>query len=299
MSQETKSIYLPEPATVQKVEPLTDLEALFDIRLDSGAELGHMPGQFAEISIPGIGEAPISISSSPTAKGMFQMGVRKVGNVTNHLHKIKPGDKVGIRGPFGTSFPVDTAMKGKDILFIAGGIGLVPLRSAINYVLDNRDDYGHVTILFGTKSPADRLYVDELAEWEKRPDVTFLETVDSADADWKGNEGVITTLMQPAAKVDPKSTLQMGKDVSGGVTGLDIIPEKTIALICGPPVMYKFVLIELSKLEVPNDNIYVSLERLMKCGVGKCGHCQINSHYVCQEGAVFKYSDVIDVREAF
>jgi len=126
-----------------------------------------------------------------------------------------------------------------------------------------------------------------------------METVDSADANWDGNEGVITTLMQPAASVDPKSTLQMGKDMSGDVTGLDVIPERTIVLVCGPPIMYKFVLMELSKLEIPNDNIYVSLERLMKCGVGKCGHCQMNSHYVCQEGAVFKYSDVFDVREAF
>ena len=293
-----KDIYLPEMATIKKVETLTGMETLFDIALDSGEELGHMPGQFAEISLPGIGEAPISVSSSPTTKGMFQMGIRKVGNLTNHLHNLKAGDKVGIRGPFGTSFPVDTAMKGKDLVFVAGGIGLVPLRSAINYVLANRDDYGYIYILFGTKTPADRLYVEELDEWRNRHDLTFMETVDKGDTDWKGNQGVITTLMRPAVGIDPKSTVQVGMDISGEMPGLDLKPDNTVALVCGPPIMYKSVLIELKKLGVPFENVYISLERLMKCGVGKCGHCQINGLYACQDGAVMKYSDVIDVKEA-
>jgi NAD(P)H-flavin reductase len=156
-----KDIYLPLPATVSKVKPMTKYESFFSCRLDSGEELGHMPGQFVEVSIPGIGEAPISVSSSPTRKGSFEMVIRKVGNVSQALHELKDGDKVFIRGPFGTAFPVDDEMKGKDVIFVCGGIGLVPVRSAIQYVLDNRDDYGRVIILFGARTPSDRLFVEE------------------------------------------------------------------------------------------------------------------------------------------
>lgn len=269
-------IYLPEPASVVRAEPMTKLEMFFEFKLASGRELGHMPGQFCEVSIPGIGEAPISISSSPTYQDGFQMVVRKVGNVSGALHGLKAGASVGIRGPFGTRFPVDTAMKGKDLLFVCGGIGLVPVRSAINYVLDHRQDYGHVTILFGTRTPADRLFTDEMKAWAGRKDVTFVETVDRGDEQWKGNVGVITTLF-PKIKVDP---------------------ARTVAIICGPPIMYKFVLIELDKMKIPKAAVYMSLERHMKCGVGKCGHCQVNGIYVCQEGPVFSYADVASVREA-
>ncbi len=294
-----KDIYLPEAATVVNVQPMTAMESFFAFKLDSGRELGHMPGQFAEVSVPGIGEAPISVSSSPTQKGLFQMGIRRVGNVTNHLHSLKPGDRVGIRGPFGTHFPVDTVMKGKDILFITGGIGLVPLRSAINYVLDNRKDYGDVSILFGCKSPAERLFTRELAEWSACEDVTFDETVDVGDESWQGKTGVITSLMKKPV-FDPKSTVQVSEELSKDLMpALEIKePGNTIALVCGPPVMYKFVILELKELKVPIENIYVSLERRMKCGVGKCGHCQINQYYVCQDGPVFKFADVIDVQEA-
>jgi NAD(P)H-flavin reductase len=269
-------IYLPQMATILKSEPMTDLERFFEFRLDSGKELGHKPGQFVELSVPGIGEAPISISSSPTRKGSFEMVVRQMGNVTRALHRMSPGDQVGIRGPFGTEFPVDSVMMGKDILFICGGIGLVPVRSAIHYVLDRRRDYGKITILFGAKTPAERLFVDETPKWGTVDSATYTETVDRGDERWKGNVGVITTLM-------PKITVD---------------PARTIAVVCGPPVMYKFVLIELRKLKVPSENVYVSLERHMKCGVGKCGHCQINGFYVCQKGPVFRYADVADVREA-
>lgn len=271
-----KDIYLPELATVQKADPMTELEAFLELTLDSGAELGHNPGQFVEVSIPGIGEAPISVSSSPTQRGLFQLVVRKVGNVTKHIHQLKPKDKIGIRGPFGTCFPVDDGMKGKDVLFICGGIGLVPVRSAINYVLTNRGDYNDVTILFGAKSPTERLFINELEEWRARDDVVFEETVDRADENWKGNVGVITRLM-PKIKFDPLNT---------------------IAVVCGPPVMYKYVILELWWKRMPNDNIYVSLERRMKCGVGKCGHCQINGLYACQDGPVFNYADVSEVPEA-
>jgi len=271
-----KDIYLPEPAEVIAAEPMTEMEVFLRFRLESGRELGHMPGQFAEVSVPPIGEAPISVSSSPTQTGCFEMVVRNVGNVTRALHKLSPGDTIGIRGPFGVPFPVDGVMKGRDLLFICGGIGLVPVRSAIRYVLDNRADYGKVTILFGAKTPADRLFRDELRQWQERDDVTYLESVDRPDDQWQGNVGVITTLMSE----------------------LPIDPAATTAVICGPPVMYRFVLLELFRLNVSRGNIYVSLERLMKCGVGKCGHCQINGIYVCQDGPVFKYADIEGFEEA-
>lgn len=269
-------IYQPEMATVVRSEPMTELERFIDLKLDCGKELGHLPGQFAEVSVFGIGEAPISISSSPTQDGSFQMVVRKAGNVTRAMHSLKPGDKVGIRGPFGTHFPVDGEMKGKDIVFICGGLGLVPVRSAINYVLHHRGDYGDVTILFGTKSPAERLFVDEVKEWISKGNVTYMETVDRGDEQWKGNVGVITTLM----------------------TDMAVDPRKTVAIICGPPVMYKFAIVSLYKMGMVDKNIYVSLERNMKCGVGKCGHCQMDGLYVCQDGPVFKYADLAEVQEA-
>jgi sulfhydrogenase subunit gamma (sulfur reductase) len=271
-----KDVYLPEPADVVRVEPMTKMEMFFEFRLAGGRPLGHMPGQFAEVSLPGIGEAPISISSSPTYRDGFQMVVRNVGNVSGAMHRLAPGRKVGIRGPFGTHFPVDGAMKGKDILFICGGIGLVPVRAAIDYVLHHRKDYGRVTILFGTKTPADRLFTDGARDWAVQPNTTYLETVDRGDEQWKGHVGVITTLM-PKVKVDP---------------------DRTVAVICGPPIMYKFVVLELDKMGIKKDATYVSLERHMKCGVGKCGHCQINGLYVCQDGPVFRYTDVAEVREA-
>ena len=275
--EEEKDVYLPEPAEVRQVERMTELEKYFEFRPLDGSPLGHRPGQFLQISIPGIGECPISISSSPTrSEDGFEMVVREMGNVTSAMHELEPGDQVGIRGPYGTEFPVDDAMKGRDLLFITGGIGLVPMRSAIHYVLDNRDDYGNITILYGTTEPSMRLFTDELAEWRERDDIEFHETVDEADEDWDGNEGVITTLMPE----------------------LDIDTQDTMVGVCGPPVMYKFVMLELIEMDMPHENIYLSLERNMKCGVGKCGHCQINGVYVCQDGPVFCYEEVEGLEEA-
>ncbi|MFC1965020.1 FAD/NAD(P)-binding protein [Chloroflexota bacterium] len=271
-----KSIYLPKMATLVRAEPITDLERFFEFRLDSGEELGQMPGQFAMVSVLGVGEAPISISSSPTQTGSFQMVVRKVGNVTNAMHKLIPGDKVGIRGPYGTPFPVDTVMKGKDIIFICGGLGLVPVRSAINYVMHYYEDYGNVTILYGMRNPQERLFAEEFNELACREGVCLLETCDRGDEHWTGKVGVVTTLMMDMV----------------------IEPRRTVAIVCGPPIMYRFVIAELHKMGMLDDNIYVSLERHMKCGVGKCGHCQINDLYVCKDGPVFRYTSLIKVPEA-
>ncbi len=269
------SIYLPILAEIVRTEQLTKMEKLFEIKLQNDQELGHQPGQFVEVSLFGIGEAPISVSSSPTKKGSFELAVRAVGNVTKTLHTLNRGATLGIRGPFGKGFPIEE-MKGKDILFVAGGIGLVPLRSLINYVLDNRSHFGRVFVLFGAKTPAEQLFLDELAKWRQSKDMEYWETVDRSDGQWKGNVGVITTLF-------PKITVD---------------PQKTIAVIVGPPIMYRFAILEAQVKGIPDDQIIVSLERRMKCGVGKCGHCQINHIYVCQEGPVFSYAKIKDLKEA-
>lgn len=269
-----KDIYLPELATITKRRMLNGTELYMHVELDNGKELDHKPGQFVEVSIAGIGEAPISISSSPTQKG-FELVVRNVGSLTKAIHAMEVGQKLGIRGPYGSLYPMEAA-KGKDLVFICGGIGLVPQRSFIRYVLDNRKDYGKLTVLVGTKCYSMRLFREELAQWAERKDMTLMETIDDAHDCWDGNVGVVTTLIPKVESDLPKS----------------------VVLVCGPPVMYKFVLMALAEAEVPSENIYVNLERRMKCGVGKCGHCQINSLYVCQDGPVFRWSDLAVVPEA-
>jgi sulfite reductase subunit B len=270
-----ESLYLPELATITKVSDLTATEKFYEIKFKSGRDLGHKPGQFVEVSVFGVGEAPISISSSPTKKGSFELAIRKVGNVTGAIHTMKAGDTIGIRGPFGTHFPHEET-KGRDLLFVAGGIGLIPMRSFVNYVLDNRKDYNRVMILFGARTPKERLFTDEIDVWKKQDDIDYHETVDRGDESWKGNVGVITTLF-------PKIKLE---------------PANTFCFVVGPPVMYRFVIKEALDRHVHAHHIYVSLERRMKCGVGKCGHCQINGIYCCQDGPVFKYSDITGLEEA-
>jgi NAD(P)H-flavin reductase len=272
---EMKDIYLPQLATIEKTEAMNVTERYLWLSMDDGP-FEYTPGQFVEVSVGGIGEAPITISSSPTQNGGFELVVRKVGNVTRAIHNLACGDKIGIRGPFGQgTYPVEE-VKGRNLVFICGGIGLVPQRSFINYVLDNRDQYGEVTILQGTKCHALRLFTSEVAAWGKRDDVQMLETIDEPDDCWKGNVGVVTTLI-PRVTTDLKSA---------------------VLLVCGPPVMYKFVLMELEKRRVPHENIFLNLERKMKCGVGKCGHCQVNNVYVCMDGPVFQYSDLATMPEA-
>lgn len=274
--EDKKSIYLPEVVTLLRKEQMTDLDMFFEFELKN-RPLGHLYGQFVEISIPGIGEAPISISSPPGKSKRFEMVIRKVGQVTSAIHQLEPGDTAGIRGPFGTFFPME-ALKGRSLLFVTGGIGLVPARSAILYALQNRGDYKDITILFGCRDPGQRLFTSELKEWKSRDDIDFLETVDRCGpGEWDGHVGVITTLF-PLLK--------------------DIDPLETYAIIVGPPVMYKFVIMTLYDMEFSDKHIIVSLERHMKCGVGKCGHCQINNLYVCRDGPVFLYDDIKLLKEA-
>ncbi len=272
-----KNIYVPEVADVVRVEKMSALETLFEVRLPGGRDLGHQPGQFVQVSLMGIGEAPISICSSPLAKGTFEMVVRDVGNLSSALHRLKTGDKIGIRGPFGKGFDVE-GLQGKDVIFVAAGLGLPPLRSLINTLLHpgRRGDFGRVVVLYGVKHPSEFIFRDERKSWETRKDLEYHVTVDRAAPDWNGHLGVITTLV-PDLKLD--------------------VPN-TVAAICGPPVMYKFAILALRSKGLRDEQIYVSLERKMKCGVGKCGHCQINNVYVCQEGPVFNYGRIKDLKEA-
>jgi NAD(P)H-flavin reductase/formate hydrogenlyase subunit 6/NADH:ubiquinone oxidoreductase subunit I len=269
--------YTPNLATIVKKTPMTVKETLFEIKLDDGSILNQVPGQFVQVSVFGVGEAPISVSSSPTQKGTFQLCVRKIGSVTTGLHALNVGDKIGIRGPFGHGFDTEF-LKGKDLLFVAAGLGIAPLRSLLNYVLDNRADYGQVIVLYGCKEPRELLFGDEMVALEKRDDVEYKSTVDWCPENevWGGNIGVITTLI-PQINFDP---------------------ENTYAVVVGPPIVYKFVISDLKKRNVPDDHIILSLERRMKCGVGKCGHCQINQIYVCKDGPVFNYAKIKGVPEA-
>jgi len=272
----SRSIFAPLPARLVDVRPLSATEKLFTLELGDGTSLQHQPGQFVEVSLPGIGEAPISISSSPSrSNGTFELCIRKTGSLTDALHALEPGDRVGIRGPFGRSFPIERA-RGKDLLFAPGGLGLAPLRSVINQVLDERSQYGRVIILYGARNPGELLFKEELSLWDKREDVELHLTVDRPDETWRGNTGVITTL----------------------IPSVEIYPPNTIAVTVGPPVMYRFVLVELIGKGIKEGNIWLSLERRMKCGVGKCGHCQMNHLYACIDGPFFSYDQIKNVPEA-
>jgi sulfhydrogenase subunit gamma (sulfur reductase) len=270
------SIYLPQSARLKAVRPLSDREKLFTVELPQGFSLQHRPGQFVEVSLPGIGEAPISISSSPSrSNGSFELCIRRMGFVTHALHRLEPGDPLGIRGPFGQGLPIESFF-GKDLLLASGGLGLAPLRSLIHYICDYRNRFGRVLILYGARNPAELLFMDELMEWEASSDVEVHITVDRPAEGWEGNVGVITTLF-------PK---------------IQVYAPNTVAVTIGPPAMYRFVLIELLALGISDSNIWLSLERRMKCGVGKCGHCQINQVYTCIEGPCFSYDRIKNLGEA-
>jgi len=269
------SSYRLKRAKILRTKKLTAHERFFEIALKDGEPLDHEPGQFIMVSLLGIGEVPISICSSPVRRDSFDLCVRSVGKVTRSLHKLKAGNEIGIRGPYGKGFPI-RILEGNDMLIIAGGLGIAPLRSLITYVLDNRRDFGKVHILFGCKEPKDMLFSDELEHWNKRTDLHYACTVDRADPDWAGNVGVITTL----------------------IPGVDIEPSRTFAAVVGPPVMYNFVIKELLAKGIPESQILLSFERNMKCGNGKCGRCQIQNLYVCQDGPVFKYEKIKNLSEA-
>jgi sulfhydrogenase subunit gamma (sulfur reductase) len=275
----TANPFLPEPARIVRTYPLTEDVNFFQVRIadmQKALDFRYETGQFAMMTILGAGEAPFSISSTPSRPGLLEFCIRKAGTVTNALFNLKENDLVGLRGPYGTGFPVDK-MQGKDIIIVMGGLGAAPLRSVLLYCLDNRDQFGRVILLHGAKRPAEILFLKEQLELKRRDDLECHLTVDSDDTgQWTEGTGVVTTLF-------PK------------LEGID--PANTFGLVCGPPVMYKFVLQEFLKLDIPKDQILMTLERRMKCGVGKCGHCAIDYIYTCLDGPVFSYWDVIHMRE--
>jgi NAD(P)H-flavin reductase len=270
--------YRPWPARITSIIDLTDKEKLFELRLiDEAAREAFQfdAGQFVELSIFGVGEAPISISSAPSKQGFIELCVRKAGDVTGALHAKQCGDIVGLRGPFGRGFPYEE-MKGHDVLLVAGGLGIAPLKSLINHIHDERHDFGRVTILLGARNPGEILFRKQFDMWKHREDFDLIMTVDVPDESWDGEVGLVTRLFDQ----------------------LDIDPENTFGAICGPPVMYRYVIDEMRAKEMDADRIYVSFERRMKCGIGKCGHCGVGHQYACIDGPVFNYWEAMNLQEA-
>ena len=267
-------MYIPRAAIIEGIEDLTYDTKLFKLKFkhkcncDAGGESDYKPGQFVQASVLGAGEAPISICSSPTRNGCFELCVRDVGLVTGAMHKLGKGDEIGIRGPYGNSFPIEK-VKGQDFAFIAGGIGLAPLRSAINYVMADRSEYGNVTILYGARTKEDIVFAKDLDEWGRTEGVNVHLTIDRSQEGWTGRTGVVTTLIDEIRSM-----------------------SKRKCFVCGPPIMIHFTIKELLDAGWAQYNIITTLERHMKCGVGKCGHCYLGDKYVCTDGPVFTYSQL-------
>ena len=227
------------------------------------------PGQFNMVYGFGVGEVPISISGDPGSPEKLVHTIRSVGSVTKAFCTMKKSDELTVRGPYGTHWPIEDAI-GNDIVIVAGGLGLPPLRPAIYELLSHREKYGRIVLLYGARTPEDMVYTSELKRWRARFDVDVDTTVDAAKPGWHGNVGVVTTLI-------PRAPFE---------------PSKTKAFICGPEIMTRFTLMELQKRGVSTENIFVSMERSMKCGIGFCGHCQLGSVFVCKDGPVFRYNEV-------
>ena len=268
--------YRPWPARITSITDLTATEKLFEFRLIDERirdAFSHEPGQFVELSIFGVGEAPISISSSPTKRGFIELTVRRAGTFTEVLHRMQCGDIVGLRGPFGRGFPFED-MKGHDILLVAGGLGIAPLRSLINNIHDERSEFGKVTIIYGSRTPAEVMFRSQFEMWRHRKDFDLYLTVDHPDSTWDGEVGLVTKPFEH----------------------LEVDAGNTFGALCGPPVMYRFVIDEMRKKGISYDHIYCSFERHMKCGMGKCGHCQIGHQYVCIDGPVFNYWEAKNIQ---
>ena len=257
---------VPQPYVVKRVEK--DTPDTFSLTLvPEGGEGGAFrPGQFSMLWVFGVGELPISISGDPSEREKLVYTVRSVGKATSALVSRKVGDQVGVRGPFGMGWPMEAA-RGRDVIVVAGGIGLAPLRPVIYQVLSNRDRYGRLVILYGARNPRDVLYRKELAAWARQRDTQVLTTVDYGGLSWHGHVGVVTTLFRYAR----------------------LHPARSLAMICGPEIMMRFVTRELEMQGLPRTDIYISMERNMKCGVGFCGHCQYGPYFICKDGPVFPY----------
>ncbi|MBF0362252.1 MAG: FAD/NAD(P)-binding protein [Oligoflexia bacterium] len=272
--QNYSNIFLPKEAKILRAIQATQSERHFTLQLANKEKMKFEPGQILEVSLFGYGEIPIGLASSPTRENTFDIVIRTVGRVSAAINKLNEGDSMFIRGPMGHGFDLPL-LRNQNILVIAGGIGLCPTRSLIQYIMDRRSEFKKFSLFYGAKDPSQQMFHEDLKNWRGSSDVSFYETVDKGDGSWKGNVGVITTLFNKT-QIEPD----------------------TRVIICGPPIMFKFVIKELDKIGVSRKNIYVDLERRMKCGVGKCGHCQINNKYVCVDGPVFSYADIENLEEA-
>jgi NAD(P)H-flavin reductase len=239
---------------------------------DEEKDFRFVPGQFNMLYVCGVGEVPISISGNPAKGHTLVHTTRAVGTVTNAMSGLKAGDQIGVRGPYGSGWPVENG-SGSDIVIVTGGIGLAPLRPAIHYLLNHRKDYGRIVLLYGARTAEDILYRKDLEKWRSRFDLEIHISVDRGTGDWRGNVGVVTSLIHRAP----------------------FDASHCISLVCGPEIMMRFTMKELTKRGVGEDSIYVSMERNMKCGIGLCGHCQLGSTFVCKDGPVYCYRDIKDV----
>ncbi len=263
--------YVPKLATITEVIDETPDTKTFRARFVQGADdpFPYEPGQFQEASVFGVGESTFCLTSTPTRPGHIEFSVKRVGMVTSALHEMEPGATVGIRAPLGNWFPY-AEWKGRNLLFIGGGIGMAPLRSLLNFCLDTRDNYAHVDVIYGARSPEDLCFTYEFDDWKGAPDTSLYLTVDREAPNWDGHVGFVPAYL---------------KELSPS-------PVNTIAITCGPPIMIKFVLQELKALGFTPEQIYTTLEMRMKCGVGKCGRCNIGSIYVCTDGPVFSLAQL-------
>ncbi len=261
---------LPQRFRIQRV--LREIPDTFTMELEreDGEDIPQFdPGQFNMLYVFGIGEIPISISGDPDKRGPLVHTTRAVGTVSKAMRDLKPNDTIGIRGPFGSSWPIKQA-EGKDIVIAAGGIGLAPLRSVMYQIISHREKYGKAVLLYGARTPVDILYRRELENWRAHFDLEVYVTVDRATGSWRGSVGVVTRLI-PRAPFDP---------------------QNTVAMVCGPEIMMRYTVQELEKRGVDPENIYISMERNMKCAIGMCGHCQYGPNFVCKDGPVFPYNQI-------
>ncbi len=266
------------PDSYRVVQRLQETHDIFSLYLEPAqqpaanvAPFSFLPGQFNMLYVFGAGEVPISISGASSAAGPIVHTVRSVGSITAMLENLQVGAQLGVRGPYGSCWPIQQA-KGKDVVLIAGGIGLAPLRPVLYHLLEHRDDYGEIVVLYGTRSPQDILFEQELHQWKASFNLQVEVTVDRADRHWHGNVGVVTSLL-PQLRFDP---------------------DNTIAMNCGPEIMMRFAVQELVKRGVAEEYIFLSMERNMKCAVGLCGHCQIGPSFVCKDGAVYPFPAIKD-----
>ncbi|MCM8830868.1 MAG: FAD/NAD(P)-binding protein [Candidatus Omnitrophica bacterium] len=266
------SIYLPQKVTIQKIIQETPTIKTFVFKPEG--KFSFKTGQFVELTSPGIGEAPFTPSSNPFVKDEFEVTIMEVGRVTKLFHQAKEADCLGLRGPYGRGYPLEDFV-GKDILIVGGGVGLAPLRSLIFALIEELDKYNKILIRYGARTPKDIVYKDYLKEWEKIKKIDLQVTVDMADPSWHGNVGLVTTIL---------------KDLPLNI-------NNAVSVVCGPPIMMKFTTLKLLDLGFKPSNIYLSMEKNMSCGLGKCGHCRLGRFYVCQDGPVFKFEEIKDIQD--